>query len=519
MHMLFVGKLCLHLPWRRALGPVLAFLTCLPVGLDAAADVRPVVAQVDISELHNVNRHVFGVHGENLWGTPRYGDPRLADIYARAGFTYIRFPGGTTANFYRWESGDFGCTDPARIDEKSKHRITSFNQALLARGGRTYTTGDFIEFLNQSSTDFSIVVNVLCDTPASTRRWMEDLRARGADVRYVELGNELYYNEYAWRFPSAEAYLVAAESHALEVKRVFPAAKVGLVVSSAAFKAKAFPNRAAMMRHARHRRALDFDSLAARAAFADAVVMHMYSTVGATALDKLRDSVDEERVYRNAIAHFDERFLPTIRYLSDLDPGKEVWLSEWGVAFYGWLRKHQPDFDSSHYNALYFANALANMFSTPEIASANYHNLPALWDDMNAGIRPRPVFRAAELFRGPVRTAMKVGPVALSGVEMYGSGHPDYGGEHPEVDAVFFDAGMTGYLIVVNKFDKPYLLRPVSAAGYAALIPEGAVQIAPGSYPDDPAPDWTPAEIPLVDPADMPLPPFSITRIRFRIER
>lgn len=518
MSMLFVGRLDSCLSWRRHLHAALVLLVCLPFRLSVADDARPLTAQVDLAAAHELNRHVFGVHGENLWGAPRYGDPRLADVYTGAGFTYIRFPGGTTANFYRWERGDFGCADPERIDEKSEGRIRKFNEALN-RGGRTYTAGDFVAFLGQSGTDFSVVVNVLCDTPASTRRWMEDLRVRGADVRYVELGNELYYEEYAWRFPSAETYLAAARAHALEVKHVFPGAKVGLVASSAAFRAKAFPDRAAMAKRARYRRALDFDVLAARTAFADALIMHIYSTVGATAMDKARDSVDEERAYRNAIAHFDERFLPSVRYLAELAPGKEIWLSEWGVAFYGWLRKHQQDFDASHYNALYFTNALVRMFSTPEVVSANYHNLPALWDNVKGAIHPRPVFHAAELFRDPVRSAVKVVPAALSGAGVYRSTHPDFGGEHPAVDAVFFDAGTAGYLIVVNKLDEPYLLRSVSTAGHAGLVAEGVVQISPDSYPDDPAPGWTPVETPVLDPAGMPLPPFSITRIRFRIER
>lgn len=518
MPMSFVGRLDSCLSWWRQFHVALLLLVCLPFSLSAEAGARPLAAQIDLAVAHDINRHVFGVHGEHLWGDPRYGDPRLADTYAGTGFTYIRFPGGTTANFYRWESGDFGCAGPGPIDAKSEGRIKKFN-AALTRGARTYTTGDFVAFLGQSGTGFSVVVNVLCDTPASTRRWMEDFRARGVDVRYVELGNELYYEEYAWRFPSAEAYSAAARVHALEVKRVFPAAKVGLIASSTAFRAKAFPNRAAMEKSAHYRRFMDFDALAAHAPYADAMVMHLYSTVGTTAMDKLRDSVNVERAYRNAIAHFDGRFLPSIRYLSELGPGKEIWLSEWGVAFYGWLRKHQQDFDASHYNALYFANALVHMFSTPEIASANYHNLPALWDNVKAEIHPRPVFRAAELFRDPVRTAAKAGPVVLSGAGLYDSSHPDYGGEYPEVDAVFFDAGTTGYLMVVNKLDKPYLLQSVSAAGHVALVSQGVVQITPDSYPDDPPAGRMPVETTARDPAGIPIPPFSITRIRYSIER
>lgn len=519
MFLLPVRKLSLRLKHLPLFFIALVSLMCPSICPEAAPAIRAVDAYVDFERSQQFNKHIFGVHGENLWGSLRYGNPRLAELYANAGFTYIRFPGGTTANFYRWESGHFGCADPTHIDEKAKDRIAKFNRAL-ARGNRTYTTSDFIAFLKQTGTDFSIVVNVLCETPESTRRWMQEIRALDADVRYVELGNELYFAEYAWRFPSAEAYLAAARSHALAVKHVFPAVKLGLAVSSSAFRAEKFSDRAALVKHARYRRAMDFDTLAARAPFADALVLHLYSTVGATKANEMRDSINMEHAYRNALAHFDGRFLPSIRYLSGLDTEKALWLSEWGVAFYGWQRKHQETFDSSHYNAVYFANALASMLSTPEVASANYHNLPALWDNVKNKVDPRPVFRVAELFKEPVRGAAKMDHVVLSGVGMYHSEHPAFGdGDYPEIRAVFFDAGTIGYLIIINKLNNTYLLRSVSAEGHAELVAESVDQIGSDSRWVRSMSGRSLTETRAPDLDGIQMPPFSITRVRFKIEK
>lgn len=508
----------LRISWRSFLAVAITFAVCLPTGSRADANNYPITARIDLARSHDLKKHVFGVHGELLWGALRYGDQRLAHLYNDTGFTYIRFPGGTTANYYRWQSGDFGCENSKGIDEKSDERIKKFSQAL-SRGKRTYSTENFVTFLEQSRTDFSLVVNVMCSSPISTRQWMEELRGKGINVRFVELGNELYYEEYAWRFPSVDEYMAAAREHALEVKRVFPDAKIGVVASSSAFKAKEFPDLKAMAKHKHYSRGLLFDRLAAAAPYADALAMHAYSSVGATWKEKLIDSIDNEKAYRNAISHFDERFLPSVRYLAGLDPSKEIWLSEWGVAFYGWLRKHQKSFDSTHYNALYVANALVNMFLMPEISGANYHNLPTLWDVAGDDVLPNPVFRAAGLFKKPVHQSTKVSPVMLTGAKMYAATNPLYtSGNLPEISAAFFDAGSTGYLIVVNKFDRSYLLLSVSGEG-ARFIAQSFVSVDPGLRSNSVKPDHNHAEIAVPESGSIQLPPHSVTRIRLKIER
>lgn len=461
------------------------------------------------SESFSINKHIFGIHGALLWSPLRYGDSVLADAYQNLGFSLIRFPGGTDANYYLWRSADYGCNTNKQIGSVSQDRIKRFNRSL-SRKNRTYSTDDFVSFLNQTRSDFSLVVNVLCDTPQSTKEWMENLRDKGITVKYVELGNELHFEEYAWAFPSAEDYVETAQKHVLEVKRVFPEAKIGIVASSSSFRAKNFPSFDLMAKNNRHRMGLAFDKLAAAASFADALVIHIYSTLDPSHRDKILNRLDIGRAYQNGISHFDNRVLLSLHYLHDLNPDKEIWITEWGLAFYDWLRSHETGFVSSYYNALFVMNGLLIFALEPEAAVANYHNITNLWSYAEK-LKTNPTYEVIQLLKDPMNQAIKIAPVNLIGGRAYVGTHSEYGNSSPELYAAFFHNDSHGYLIILNKLGNHYRVSSLSSDSNLTLKPDELLQIVPVKSPA--SSDLRKTQQSLNGNETIDIPPYSITKI------
>lgn len=446
----------------------LSLLATLIVSFSASANKSLILdATANLTDSRLINKRVFGIHGELLWSPIRLGQPLLSNIYNEVGFQDIRLPGGAAGNHYLSQSSMFGCNKTG-AGEKTLTRIKKYNHALSLKN-RSYTTDDFLAFIKQANTEFTLIINVLCDTPENTEKWMAQIRDSGVTVKYVEMGSEYYFEEYLWAFPTPSEYIKQAEMHAVAVRKIFPDVKVSLDTSSASYRSKHFPDFAKMSKNKRHKRGLEYDKLVASASFADAYIIHIYSPLGTNRRDKALDSISNTKAYSNAISHFDGRIIPSMQYLHELSLNKKVWVTEWGTAFYGWQRKHESDFLNTHYNALYVTNAFLTYFSIPYIESTNYHNFPNLWSDFKR-LEPNPLYYAMKLFKEPMLKTDKITSITLSGEHEYISTHPDFKGKNDDLNSVLFHNEKEGYLFIVNKFGRHYSISSLVDAGKSGEI-------------------------------------------------
>lgn len=489
--------------------------------VDKAHADKPVSIDITINlkQTFLFNKNVFGVHGELLWSPVRYEDPVLARYYQGLGFTSIRLPGGTTANYYLSKTGHFGCMQNLPKDSKSASRIEKFNRALTKKN-RRYTVDNFISFLQRVDTDVSLVANVLCDTPSATALWLKKFKDAGIHVNAVEMGNELYYPESQWMFPESKDYISTSKLHAAQVKKIYPNARIGLIASSFSFKSSMFPDLEKMQKNKRLARGLAFEKASSQADFADAFVIHLYSRLGTSRFDEMRDTVDIDEAYINAISHFDVRLPTTLAYLHDLSASRKVWVTEWGISFYGWLRPHEKDFESSFYNALFFANGLVQFSLSPQIERANYHNLTDFLPG-NKKSKPSTVTGAVSFLKEIVQQSQKVGAVTLRGVKSYQSQHHKYKGESVELSAAFFSISgnqkLKGYLLIVNKFNTPYVINSLEMLSSIALKPVQISRLVAATKDGNkPGNGVTQQDISL-NSGVIEIAPYSITRIKLAV--
>ena len=482
-----------------------------------AANSVDISIKIKHDDLRVINRDVFGVHGELLWSSVRYEDPLLAEYYQDLGFTSIRLPGGTTANYYLSKTGSFGCKRKIPESSKSADRIKKFSRALTKKN-RSYSTEDFISFLKRNNTDVSLVANVLCDTPDSTSQWLQKFKNAGVEINAVEMGNELYYPESEWAFPEPMDYIKTAYSHGQKVKEIYPDAKIGLIASSFSFKSTMFPDVAKMRTYKRLKRGIGFEEASAKVPFGDAFVIHLYSKLGMSKLDEMSNTVDNNKAYINAISHFDTRLSMSLNYLQGLSVNKKIWVTEWGISFYGWLRKHEKSFEKSFYNSLFFANGLVRFALEPSIERANYHNFTDFLPKNNKS-KLEPVSKTMIFFKEIAQTSKKVSDVTIEGVKRYKSQHPKYKGDSEELSAAFFAMSgkqdLNGYLLIVNKFNTPYVIRSTKTLDGIAIEPVQIARLVPTEYIKNmPGDGVTLENVQLNKDGFIDILPYSITRIK-----
>eukprot|EP00052_Salpingoeca_macrocollata_P036301 m.17475 g.17475 ORF g.17475 m.17475 type:complete len:463 (-) comp9553_c0_seq2:31-1419(-) len=134
---------------------------------------------------------------------------------ARSGSAVARYPGGTPANYWFWSDG--------WIRNSSWPTFRLFNRAPPALWAR---------YTQQTAEATIFDVNVYSANHSYTLQGLQAFAAQGVDIRFVELGNELYdvsHNEYTDKWPVPADYAVAMQPLTAAIKTLFPQAQVALV--------------------------------------------------------------------------------------------------------------------------------------------------------------------------------------------------------------------------------------------------------------------------------------------------
>ncbi len=174
-----------------------------------------------------LDAYALGANG-NLTGFDRPWDQaELLDAFQRVGVRHIRYPAGTLGNYWDWDEGwiDQSIPDSLMIRWVTENRLreSSFRYPLENLAKLTRATGAVPVFvLNMLSKDL--------DHSLRNLRRAADL---GIPVRYIEMGNELYFNiPYPLqRYPQPEDYARTCERWITVLRAEFPEARFAIVGS------------------------------------------------------------------------------------------------------------------------------------------------------------------------------------------------------------------------------------------------------------------------------------------------
>jgi hypothetical protein len=212
------------IPASAGAGPVSA-------GAGQAISVSPT------GPVRTVTPALLGLNAVNVTG-PRWDDSKLDAVLAKFGPGALRYPGGTNANYWDWQTGWF---QPGRwpaeppgtpIDDK----IGVFGTGLSAAGAAPMFVLNVLTYQGAVGSD-SVNAAML----RGQLQFLHAAAAAGMPVKMVELGNELYLNgavsggkhgkDYETRFPTAADYATQMNTWIAAIHKAFPGVQVAPVAA------------------------------------------------------------------------------------------------------------------------------------------------------------------------------------------------------------------------------------------------------------------------------------------------
>ncbi len=419
---------------------------------------------VDFANSFKLNKDVFGVNSALPTKPYTYTHPSFIDKYIELGRPLIRFPGGTYANYYDFDTGYFIPYDG--ISEKNTIRINDWNSSVFKKkkevGG--YSNIDFCNFANQSGAEFTLVLNITAKNPDDTKRWMQEIKAVGQKAKYVEIGNELYFGNYDPVIPDITEYIKRAKPHADAVRSEFPDAKIGVIIPSHIYTHESFLDE---IDTGKSTKQIDWMEKLPNENFYDAVIIHLYSSLGmANDISSTNEFIPYLDAYYNCLSHADNKLKEAFSRITQRFPSKEIWVTEYHVGgFSGLLRQFR--LRHSYLGGLFASNFLLSLFNESQVTVGSWHSMTQLLDEPAGSGNSTPLipdsynfgtkvnYQFLKMFKDVVADGESFVPVSIRGLENY-EVTGENAGTFPDVQSGLFFANEGGYAVVINKSKHTY---------------------------------------------------------------
>jgi hypothetical protein len=469
---------------------------------------------------YRLDRNVLGLNCPVPWDVP-HEDPLLVEPLRELAPALLRFPGGTVANYFNWRTGQLE-VEEAPNESVYRSYIRSRVPDSLARHPNGAHMKDFAELAGAVGAEVVLVANLETSTVEDQAEWLESMKREGVLPTQVELGNEFYHAMLddptcRARFPDYETTSELSRQYAEAFRRVLePSAKLSIQASPSRFHFTS--PHATSAGHYEAARIWHWDDGLRPESWFDAVTVHPYPSMDGVAGPgaRARFPDDPEPVFAALMARVDDGLRRCLDFLVGKVPGKEIWISEWGMGEFGHILRgeERPAMTNAWVHAL--ARYLLTALSYPPVRWMAIHALYGngnQWAPLRrlpeGGYGPWGVFQLLRLFHGSVN-----GGAAYSGVTLDGTSRHPGNGTIPEetyadVAAGLFERGGETHLLVQNA-------TPISA-----VLDVGSLDIgAPARIDAIVTPDLT--DLAAVTPPEtrhhdgglrIELPPYSLQRM------
>jgi len=251
------------------------------------------------SDGRKISDTIFGMfqpQAGNVNVDDNYNRPCDGQLYRDLKVDILRGPDGSTANHYRWRTGD--------LDNRP-----------LAAGYKGFYIRDAYVFPNQLNIPYCFAVNVSGQTVSDIVDQVKEIRKNTSKTIYIELGNELYDKGSIDVFPTPQDYVNKCKEIYTAVKAADDNIKVGIVIiiNYMEYRLRSVPYMGEWNA-----------TVAASPECYDAVIPHYYSS-----MDEMAHMTDDEMMDAfNAynVELYEEQFDHAEEF-----PGKEIWVSEYGI--------------------------------------------------------------------------------------------------------------------------------------------------------------------------------------------
>jgi hypothetical protein len=515
---------------KRAFAAVLGvvFLLAMLSSFVRAADAgRPLILK-SIGAPRPLPPRIFGASAIPFYER-LMDDPRKVQFARDMKLGYVRFPGGTLANYYDWRKGL-----PALAVYPNSSSYSRYWAELCPKIKQAYPDGisvnEYRKFAEAIGAGIVLVPNLETSTTEEQTAWFRQMKADGVLPDRIEWGNEFAIamaddpNVIA-RWTGARATWPITKQYFDVLKEFFaPGTKTAVQAAGSAF----FVDPAAKTPFAK--RLLLWDANMANESWFDAVTVHLYprahEVLGLPA-DKPLPAGPEGalRIFGAMMARCDGG---VDRVLADLErrlEGKEIWITEWNPRGADVRTAEEPV--TPPMLMLLTARSLLSYLRHPAVTISQFFMLnmsgvgpfSVVRPDERGGFAAEGVAVALRWFDEAANARPGESPVVYEGfVEDGGMALPGGGAwkeTYRPLEAATFkrDGGETTIILNASSEPRVYRVKADGGDGAAPLNTVGAaVQTAVFVGIADPA--HVPPEIRTADPAgDIPLPPYSLTRI------
>ncbi|GAB5562202.1 MAG: hypothetical protein SynsKO_38490 [Synoicihabitans sp.] len=330
--------------------------------------------KVEVGLARPIAPDLLGING-NLMSLPGAStNEDFLDAFRQTHAGLFRYPAGTIANTWDW---DIGGLDPTVPDED----LITWVRQLDRTGNPPHPHGipEIARIYRETGATISFVLNMLSRDLEHSLRGLRAARAAGVPIRYIEMGNELYFNLplESRIFPTPEEYGRVCSEWIRAIKAEFPGVQCALVAGGKPHKARSknWIERAL-----------------STCPEADAIVVHVYTpsglagparknfTAGTEAL------VDHDRTLplaerqRQELAKLNTpegiaRVMATAYSAAakvqefNTRTSMPIWLTEWN------LRDDEAAFRGTWAHTLFTATMFHGLLENPAIEITHYHNV------------------------------------------------------------------------------------------------------------------------------------------------
>jgi len=183
--------------------------------------------EVSIHQANNPKANPLVGFNMNPQTMPSLQNVSFIDSLKRLGVPLLRYPGGTISQYWDWQNG--------RALPKSDWSIYGGYLQNHAYIGTTYMVdlplSEYKQLLDTIGAKPLFVLNILTRDISDQLNMLRQAEQIGIQVRFVELGNELYFPEFDFisRFPTAGDYAREMQIWTDSIKSEFPDAYVAII--------------------------------------------------------------------------------------------------------------------------------------------------------------------------------------------------------------------------------------------------------------------------------------------------
>lgn len=240
----------------------------------------------------------------------------------------VRFPGGSQANFYDWETGllDFH-------ENSQSSQYIRFWARIAPKIARTFPDGvhleDYMPLAREVGADVILVPNLETSTLESQTAWFKRLASQGTLPKNIELGNEFWIAmgndlDSLRRWPDEPSAMAVMHRYEQALRPIVgPGAKFAVQAAASAFWV------GPSARGPVARRLSDWDAALRSESWFEAVTIHLYPVL--EPLQRLPGGDTHDGLFHNLMARCDGGVDRAITSISSRVPGKELWITEWGA--------------------------------------------------------------------------------------------------------------------------------------------------------------------------------------------